>query len=210
MHPTIIFDLDGTIADSESVFFRIVNELAPDFGYAPVDSSQVRQFKELSLRDLLFKQLGWRILYLPWILRRARERYHAVASEVPIFPGIREVIATLHKRGYRIGIVSSSKQNTIRSILEKHGMTVEFVTESSLFGKVRALKGALREYGITPANALYIGDEVRDVEACQKTGIRIIAVTWGLNSKGALTKAGAETVATSDELLARILSKDSV
>jgi phosphoglycolate phosphatase-like HAD superfamily hydrolase len=65
----------------------------------------------------------------------------------------------------------------------------------------------LREQSLQPADILYVGDEVRDVEACQKVGVKIIAVTWGLNSQEALEKAGAETVSTREALLEQLLTR---
>lgn len=205
MNRTIIFDLDGTIADSESVFFDIVNELAPRFGYAPIIADESGELKKLHLRDFLRKRLGWRIILLPLILRAGRARYHALADTVPVFPGTKEVFAKLREHGVRIGIVSSSKESTIRAILEANGLAVDFIAESNLFGKARALRKALREQSMAASDVVYVGDEVRDVEACQKTGIKIVAVTWGLNTREALEQAGAETVSTREALLGRLL-----
>lgn len=206
MKRTIIFDLDGTIADSESVFFDIVNALAPRFGYDPVVSDESGELKKLHLRDFLLHRLGWRIILLPFILRAGRARYHALASQVPVFPGTTEVFRALREQGIRIGMISSSEERTIRTILEANGLAVDFIMHSDLFGKARAIKKALRKESLSPADTLYVGDEVRDVEACQKAGIQIIAVTWGLNSKEALAQAGAETVDTREALLTRLLA----
>lgn len=206
MNRTIIFDLDGTVADSESVFFDIVNELAPRFGYAPIVPDESGELKKLHLRDFLLHRLGWRIILLPLILRAGRARYHALASQVPVFPGTKEVFAALHERGIRIGMVSSSEERTIRTILEANGLAVDFIAHSNLFGKARALKKALHKHSLVPADTLYVGDEVRDVEACRKVGIKIIAVTWGLNSKEALEQAGAETVDTREALLEQLIA----
>ncbi len=207
MKKTIIFDLDGTVADSESMFFDIVNELAPRFGYAAITVDTSDELKQLHLRDFLLHRLGWRIVLLPLILHAGRARYHARAHEVSVFSGTKEIFATLREHGCRIGMVSSSEERTIQTILAANGLTVDFIAHSNLFGKAQALKRTLREQSLTATDTLYVGDEVRDVEACQKAGIKIIAVTWGLNSKAALQKAGAETVDTREALLARLLTE---
>lgn len=207
MHKTVIFDLDGTIADSELVFFRIVNDLAPRFGYSPIIPDESSELKKLHLRDFLLHRLGWRIIMLPLILRAGRAHYHALASQVPVFPGTKEVFTTLRDHGVRIGMVSSSEVRTIRTILETNGLAVDFITHSNLFGKARALKRTLREQSLVASDVVYVGDEVRDVEACQEAGIPIIAVTWGLNSKEALEKAGAANTAdTQAALLEQLLA----
>lgn len=207
MQKTVIFDLDGTIVDSEPVFFRIVNDLAPRFGYTPIDPDESGALKQLHLRDFLRQRLGWRIVLLPWILHAGRKRYHTIANEVPIFSGINEIFATLRERGTRIGIVSSSEERTVRAILKANALEVDFIAHSDLFGKARALKKAARTKLFTPNESVYIGDEVRDVEACREADIPIIAVSWGLNSKEALEQAGAETVSTREALLERLCAR---
>lgn len=203
---TVIFDLDGTVADSESVFFDIVDELAPRFGFSSVNREDSSRLKHLHLRDFLLQQLGWRIVLLPWILRAGRARYRQLADQVPIFPGISSLFAALHEHGIRIGIVSSSEVQTIEAILRAHQLSAGFIVHSDLFGKARTLTKVLRDQSLAIEETLYVGDELRDVEACQKAGVKIIAATWGLNSKAALREAGAETVDTPEELEARILA----
>lgn len=205
MKKTIIFDLDGTLVDVEPLFFRLFNQLASEFGYTPILEEEIPQLKQFHLRSLVLPRLGWRIVYLAKILRRGREEYNKLVPQIELFPGIAELLATLHARGYRIGIVSSSRQDTIEALVKHHALPIDFIRSGKLFNKARSLRDTLKDQNLVLAETLYIGDEVRDVEACQKVGLEILAVTWGLNSKEALQKAGADTVDTREELLARII-----
>lgn len=207
MNKTVIFDLDGTLVDIAPLFLRIANELADRFKLKPITPDEIAKLKDLPLRKFFFERLGWRLYLLPGLLREGRARYHAAVPEVALFPGIPELIASLRTEGQRIGIVSSSQPETVRSILKRFDITVDFFYHSTLFGKARVLKKALQEQSAASGDVLYVGDEVRDVEACRKAGIRIIAVTWGLNSKAALERAGAETVDTREKLLTALLSR---
>lgn len=204
MKKTIIFDLDGTLVDVQPVFLRIVNQLSAEFHYATLMPEELPALKDLPLRNFIFNRLGWRFFLFPKIIKRGREEYHQLVPEVELFPGIVEIFSALRDRGYRIGIVSSSKEETVRALLQKFGLSVDFIAHSNLFGKARVLKKTLRERSLTAAETIYVGDEVRDVEACRKAGIRIIAVTWGLNSKEALERAGAQTVDTRGALLEQL------
>ena len=61
------------------------------------------------------------------------------------------------------------------------------------------------EKGFSLSETLYIGDEVRDVKACQKIGLDIISVSWGLNNKEALYEAGSLAIVDSPSLLLETL-----
>ncbi len=204
MPKTLIFDLDGTIVDIQPIFIRLFNELSKEFGYAPITPSELPDLKKLHLKQLIFRRLGWRIVFLPKMLRRGREEYAKLIAEVNLFPGIDGVIQTLQHEGHRIGIVSSSERSTVLALLEKFGIMADFVYQSSLFGKATTLRTVFAEQSIQPEKALYVGDEVRDVDACKKAGLQIIAVTWGLNTKEALLATGVETVDTREALLERL------
>lgn len=203
---TIIFDFDGTLADVEPLFIDIYNALARDFGFDPIAADEIPALKRLSARDFIRTKLKISFWRIPWILRRGRQIYHRRSGDVALFEGLPTIISELHRRGYRIGILSSSRRETIQSILDRTGVTVDFIHVSSLFGKARAIKRALRTEKTEASRVTYIGDEVRDVEACQQCGIDVIAVTWGLNSPEALQAAGAPTIDQPAELLDRFPS----
>ncbi len=204
MKKTIIFDLDGTLVDIEPLFFHLFNKLSSEFGYTPLSQEEMPGLKKFHLKNLVWQRLGWRAILLPWMLKRGREEYNTLVPEVKLFSGIKELLNTLNSQGYRIGVVSSSRLDTIQALVKRHTLPVDFVYHGKLFNKARSLQETLKKEHLDASDTLYVGDEVRDVEACQKAGLKIVAVTWGLNSKEALEKAGAETVDTREELLARL------
>lgn len=206
MKKTIIFDLDGTLVDIEPLFLEILNTLAKEFGFAPILPEERLALKHFSLKKLMWQRLGWRVIYLPLILKRGREEYHRRISDVTLFVGIPELMETLESKGYRLGIVSSSRQDTIEAIVSHYELPVDFVASGKLFNKAQSLRDTLKNERLELSEVLYIGDEVRDVEACHQVGLDIISVTWGLNSKEALMATGAPTVDTREELLALILA----
>lgn len=206
MKKTIIFDLDGTLVDIEPVFIQIFNTLATEFHFPPILPEEIPRLKQFHLRSLLFKRLGWRVVFLPKILSRGQNEYNKLVLEIALFPGIADLLATLHTRGYKIGIVSSSRIDTIEALVRRHALPIDFIRSGKLFDKAKSLRDTLKEERLVLTETLYVGDEVRDIEVCQKTGLDIIAVTWGLNSKEALQEAGADTVDTREALLEKILA----
>lgn len=206
MKKTIIFDLDGTLVDVEPLFFRLFNQLAPEFGYAPILKEEIPQLKKLHLRSLVLPRLGWRMVYLPKILRRGREEYNKLVPEIALFPGIAELVSTLHERGYYIGIVSSSRQDTIEALVQRHSLPIDFIASGHLFNKAQSLRETLKKEKLNLSETLYVGDEVRDIEACRAVNLDIISVTWGLNSAEALRNLNPITVDTREALLEKILA----
>jgi phosphoglycolate phosphatase len=189
MNKTILFDFDGTLADSLGVVIEITNELAPDLGFAQIAAEQVDDFKKMSSREII--QLSgislWRI---PFLMRRFQTGFQRKAKDVKLFPGIDRLLRDLKQEGYRLGIVSSNSVENIQAVLHHHEVAnlFSFVQSCSVFGKGRALRSAMRANYIQPATAFYVGDEIRDIEAARRSNLSTISVTWGFNSADVLSK----------------------
>lgn len=204
----IIFDFDGTLVDIEPVFIKIFNALAGEFGYAPLLQNEISDLKNLHLKSFIWKRLGFRIFLFPTLLRRGQKEYHKLIPEVNLFPGTKEVLDTLKAHGYHLGIISSSQKETIVALLKKFNIEMDFIFHSNVLNKSKTLRKVMSEKGLSFSETLYVGDEVRDVEACQKAHLDIISVSWGLNNKEALIKAGSLAIVdTPSSLLDMILHK---
>ena len=107
------------------------------------------------------------------------------------------MLTTLVMRGYPLQVLTTNAKDIVETFLKTNDINVftEVTSERNLFGKSASLKKILKHMNKKPEEVIYIGDEVRDIEACKKVGIEIISVTWGLQSRGALEKAGANYLA---------------
>ncbi len=186
----LIFDFDGTIADTLLVALDILNELGEDFDFPPIDRKLFVELKQKTVPELVqLSGLSW--FQLPGLLRKARGRFKAHLAEVYPVPGMPEVLTQLKEEGFRLGILTSNTKEGVQAFLEAHDLALfEFIqAPDSLFGKAKIIRKILSHEALKPSEVIMIGDELRDIEAAQKAGIDSIAVTWGFNTEGVLVQA---------------------
>jgi phosphoglycolate phosphatase len=183
----IIFDFDGTLADTLGALMRISNRLAPEFGYLQIGDEQLANLKYLSSWEIikLSKVALWK---LPFLIKRVKEEFPQEVRNVKLFPGVIELLNALKVQGYRLGIVSSNAEANIRSLLSENGIEhlFDFVNSASTFGKGKAIAKLIRQYQCLKSDVIYIGDEIRDIQAARSIEIRVVSVGWGFNAPLAL------------------------
>ena len=191
----VIFDFDGTLADTFALGSQLINEYADQLGYKQIDFAAN---KDKSARELI-KMSGVRFWQIPGFIRFFRKKSVERAAEVKAFDGIPDLVRRLYDNGFQLGIMTTNSAQTISIFLQKYGLTDLFTyikPEISLFGKKRAIRRARRHL---KSEIIYIGDELRDIEACRATDVPIISVSWGFNSTEILEKNNPGMVAASAE-----------
>ena len=103
---------------------------------------------------------------------------------------MKEVLETLKKENFMLGILTSNSKDNVQEFLKKNDMDVfDWVyAERSLFGKARKLDKIIKKQKLKKEETIYVADEIRDIEAAKKSQIKIMAVTWGFNAKAGLAK----------------------
>jgi phosphoglycolate phosphatase len=187
----VIFDFDGTIANTLEAGIIIINSLADEYGYKKVSKEDYMRLRDMQPRAIL-KEVGISWWKLPVIAARVRAALSSQMASVKAYPGMPEALVALKKQGKNLGILTTgSKENVLKFLQNNPSLNLfDFLhAESNLFGKGRTLKRLFGTYHLEPKETIYIGDEVRDVEAAKKAGVKAGAVTWGVNSKLALETA---------------------
>lgn len=200
----VIFDFDGTLADSLEVFTNIAKYLSG--GNAQIAASEVRSLRGLIRFGLRSGASKWR---LPGLLTRVRSLVDEHIAEVNCFDGVPNLIKNLFQHGNEIYIVSTNSKPTIEKFLRLKGLDSYilgvFGSKKMIKSKTRSLRNLLSRQGLKPENCLYVGDEPRDIEACKEVGIKCVAVDWGLGGRKVLESLGPAGLAGSpDELLEQI------
>jgi phosphoglycolate phosphatase-like HAD superfamily hydrolase len=183
----LLFDFDGTIADTFENGLEILNLLAAECGFRPLDRSELPQARDMRTRELMkFLHIPTRKMGL--ISRRGKEELSKRIDAIQPLPGMCDIVRLLKNDGYLLGILTSNSCENVRAFLRNHDLDVfDFVRSSSkLLGKGREVRAILKERGFHASEILLIGDETRDVEAAREAGAHIAAVTWGYNSRRSL------------------------
>lgn len=175
-----IFDFDGTLADSRSWVTSVFNDVAVRFAFRTLSAPEIEEMRGKSNRQII-RELGVPMWKLPLIARHMRRLAAEAADRIPLFPGMAPVLLALRRRGVRLAIASSNGEETVRRILgpELAAAFDDFECGISLFGKARRIRRIVRRSGVAVAEAIFIGDETRDVEAAEQAGIAAGIVLWG-------------------------------
>ena len=196
MSMTLIFDFDGTLALTLEETAKIFNTLAPEFNLPQITKENVHLFREKSIRELL-KLYPLSPLQLLKLTRGIQLKLKTKINQTPLPPGMKPALQSLHRRGFTLGIVTTNSKPNVEAFLAHHQLTEFFkfvYAERHILGKAKALKNCLQKYKLGRTDVWYIGDEVRDVEAARGAGIKIVSVTWGMNSEIRLRKAKPDQV----------------
>ncbi len=202
-YPLIVFDFDGTLADSLGPALEVFNRIAPGLGLRPI--ADVEAARAMPTRQLL-RQLGVRFWRLPRVVRAFQAAAAEHADRLRLHDGVTGVVRGLSARGHRLGVLSSNREETIRACLRANGIEGAFafvIGYPKLFGKAKALRRILKQEKLDRGGLLFVGDELRDLEAGRKVKVSTAAVTWGFQAEPLLRDAGATyLVRRPDELLA--------
>ncbi|MFJ7918838.1 HAD-IA family hydrolase [Lysinibacillus fusiformis] len=199
----IIFDFDGTLADSTAVFASAWNTLAQKYKFKGIELKEIDTLKKLSISERS-KLFDFPMYKLPMILPQFYKLYRQSLNDVHLFEGMKEVLLEIDKRGYKILIISSNSKDNIVEFLKMNGIhcVADVLCSNRIFGKDKVMKKFLKESNVSATEVIYIGDEQRDIVACKKAGIPIIWVEWGYDAIEVIQNEEPEyKVATPEEIL---------
>ena len=203
MSRTIIFDFDGTIADTLDSVVKIVNSHAEHFGYKKVTKKDIPYLQGKKPKEIL-SYLGISIFKLPLWIKKIHSEINKEISNMKPTVNISPLLSELSgNEQIYLGILTSNTQENVKQFLYKNELIFfDFIRNGkSVFGKSHMLNKIIKQRKANKDDVFYVCDEVRDIEAAKKSGIKSIAVTWGYNNKDALIKENPDFLTdTPDEL----------
>lgn len=198
----IIFDLDGTLADTVESITEAMNAALTEIGLPLRDEAYIRRSVGNGSRTLCVRVLpedrrdDATVAKLLKIYDRTYgETYMHVKS---LYPGMTDAIEALHARGYKMAVFSNKQdayvKNLSRALLPEGYFDA---AEGQLDGRpikpdpATALEICAR-LGIAPEDAVMVGDGETDVELSLRGGLTPVSVTWGFRSREQLAAAGGK------------------
>ncbi|MBA4012301.1 MAG: HAD family hydrolase [Phenylobacterium sp.] len=176
----IIFDFDGTLADSAAWFAGALNGVARRYGFREIGLAEMARLRGRPSREIMqtLKVNPWK---LPFIAAHMRRLAAEAAPSINLFPGVADMLRRLAARGVKVAIVSSNSEAVVRQVLgpELAGLVAHYGCGASIFGKATKFRQVIRAAGVGEADVLSVGDEVRDIEAARRMRLAAGAVTWG-------------------------------
>ncbi len=200
----VIFDFDGTLADSLPWFISVANTIADTYKFKRIEASEIETLRGYSARQVV-QHLGVPWWQLPLIGRRMRTLTADNIDRIALFEGVDKMLQQLAEAGVTMALVTSNSYENARRVLgpENSARIAYYECGVSIFGKLAPFRRVLKRSGILPHEALCIGDELRDLEAARKAGIPFGAVAWGFTQIKALEAHGPTEIFTRmDEIVA--------
>lgn len=215
MAEAVLFDLDGTFADTAPDLAAALNRLRDDLGLAPLPLVQLRPYTSQGVRGMLGAGLNMRPddAAYPEFCERYLSYYRAaICVRTVVFPGIDVLVSALEMRGIPWGIVTNKAQRFTLPLLEQLGYAKRAACivsgDSTPHPKPAPdpMLLACRLIDRSPVACIYVGDDLRDVEAGRAAGMKTVAVRYGYLGDGAPIEAwGADhLVDHADEIAALI------
>lgn len=184
----VFFDLDGTLADTAPDLATPLHQMRAERGLPPLDESALRPFTSRGARGLLARGLGietdhpdYERLRHDFLTRYER----TMLVRTRLFDGMAQVLDHLESSGIIWGVISNKSERYVRPILSGLGLLERSVCaiggDTTPFAKPHPaplLEGA-RRAGVNPARCIYIGDDLRDIEAGRAASMVTVAAAYG-------------------------------
>ncbi len=211
-YSAVLFDFDGTIADTGRGIFSSVQYAVEQLGYEPLDNETLRRFIGPPIYDSFKRELGLDDEKSDFAVRKYREKYsESGIYELDLYEGILPLMDNLRENGIKIGIASSKPQNFIIRLVDYLGIgeLIDFISAPSADdtpqSKASLINNAAEALNISKNKILMVGDRYFDIDGANGAGVESVGVTFGFGSEDELKNAGATYIAGCAEEIADII-----
>ena len=207
----LIFDLDGTLADTIWSIRDGVNEALEKRGFPKRDYEQIRLAIGNGARELIRLSVPSEVASDTGLVDKVFDDYEAAYGRTFLscdtcYDGMLEALLALKERGYAIAVLSNKQDRYVKSIVEKLFPNIPFTVacgQTELPTKPDPTVPLIiaEQMGLAPDEIAFVGDSQVDVLTAKNAGMLPVAVTWGYRSAQALADEGAEILVSDAEAL---------
>ena len=212
----VCFDLDGTLVDTADDLAAPVNHMREARGLKPLPLEEYRPFASAGSRGLLHIGLGattddpdYPALRTEFLNRYEQE----IAVHSRLFDGMPELLAWLEANGIRWGVISNKLEYLVRRLVQQLGLGHRVALAYGGDTAPRAkpwpdpLKMALQETGLTARQCVYIGDDLRDIQAAHAVDMPAVAAAYGYGNPNEIPQWRADHIVTSPQEFLAMLKR---
>jgi phosphoglycolate phosphatase len=189
----VVFDWDGTLADSTAVIKRALQRSAGDMGYPVPSDAQAAFIIGMGLRPALAHAIPTlRDDDVAPLAERFRHHFVQGENEIVLFDGVHEMLAALKARGHWLAVATGKSRRGLDRAFDTLGLREFFVASRCAdegFSKPHPgmLHALFDETGLSAADAVMIGDTTHDLQLAENAGTASIGVTYGAHERELLT-----------------------
>lgn len=213
----VLFDLDGTVTDPGTGITNSVMYAVRKFGIEPPPREELYCFIGPPLRESFSKYFGLSAADAEKAVEYYREYYRPTGIfECSLYDGITDAFELIKKEGVAVALATAKPDVFAERIAKKFGFDryLSFLSGAALDGsrddKADIIARALQNLpGVTPGNAVMVGDRSYDVESGKKLGLHTVGALYGYGSRQELSSADAlaENAYQTAELALKLLGK---
>jgi len=207
----IVFDWDGTLADSTELIATVLQRACSDVGHPVPELEAARHVIGLGLSDAL-RHVAPALDREQFPSLAARYRYHYLAreAEIALFDGAREMLHRLAGRDHLLGVATGKTRAGLDRALQQHGLQDVFhatrcADEDAPKPDPAMLLSLMRRLDVAPSDTVMVGDTTHDLEMAQRAGVRAIGVAHGAHARDKLAEVEPVAVVESLEELEDLL-----
>ncbi len=201
----VIFDFDGTIADSLPALIRMYEDVRGR--HRTIELAVMDQFRSKSMYRIA-REMGlplWKIAYLGLWGRRLFRKH---LRSINVFAGMDELIRDLYAAEVKLFIVSTNRTENVQKYLQWNNLFQYFdgvYGGASFLSKARTMRRVVKREGLEAGNVWCVGDEKIDIVSAHNAGLKVVSVSWGYAGREGLHLLRPNRLVDSVEELRKIL-----
>lgn len=213
-YDAVLFDFDGTVADTGKGIFNAVRYAVESLGFEPLTDASLRTFIGPPIYDSFKRECGMNDEQSEEAVRKYREIYsEKCIYEFELYEGIDALIRDIKANGIKLAIASSKPEKFIRRLVAQLGYDeiIDFISAPTFdedhMSKRELINNAVNALGVKKSRTIMVGDRLFDINGANEAGVDSIGAVFGYGSEEELKNAGATyLVSHADEMRIIIFS----